>query len=128
MSRGTVLIVDDDVIVRSVLRRELVGMGLDVLQAATGALALQELRLQPVRLMLLDYTLPDMTGLDVLHSLPSDQAGRLIVIVITSSTDRGVYDSVISGPVPVYDYMEKPIDLKALRTSVNEIFGSWTSK
>ena len=122
MARGTILVVDDDLVVRSLLRRDLAGWGFEVLQAATGTVALQALALQPVTLMLLDYSLPDMTGLDVLDSLPPEMADTLKVIVITSSTDRGVYDAFMQGSFTIYDFMEKPLNMAQLRESIETIF------
>jgi two-component system, cell cycle response regulator len=82
---GRILIVDDVPTNRIVLKARLASVFHEAVLAATGAEALQRLRLDRPDLVLLDLELPDMQGLDVLRSLRADPAGRrLPVIVITA--------------------------------------------
>jgi CheY-like chemotaxis protein len=70
MAPQRILAVDDDVTLQDVLTFFL-GKGYEVRSATTGADALARVRHEPVDLVVLDYRLPDRTGLEVLTELRS---------------------------------------------------------
>jgi two-component system KDP operon response regulator KdpE len=97
----TVLIVEDEAHMRSFLRTTLVHNGYDVVEAATGARAVQRLRAGGVNLVLLDLGLPDVDGLEV--TARAREHGAVPVIVISArdreetkieALDRGASDYV----------------------------------
>src|SRR5215210_1617859 len=68
MTNATVLIVDDEDLIRWSLRERLRADGYDILEAGTGQTALDRFK-DGVDLVLLDYRLPDIDGLSVLREL-----------------------------------------------------------
>ena len=68
MTNATVLIVDDEDLIRWSLGERLRGDGYTILEAATGQAALEQFK-EGVDLVLLDYRLPDTDGLTVLREM-----------------------------------------------------------
>jgi DNA-binding response OmpR family regulator len=67
-SRGIVLVVTEDELLKSMLVRDLEAAGLQVVTAKIGAEALMSLRKSPFRLVISELALQDMTGLDLMLS------------------------------------------------------------
>ncbi|HEX2733581.1 MAG TPA: response regulator [Polyangiaceae bacterium] len=83
----TVLIVDDAPTVRRYLSDIMEKTGYDVLSAPSGPHAMVTLRNNSVDLVLLDYNLPGMNGLSVLHWMRSDPVGLdMPVVMLTTET------------------------------------------
>lgn len=89
-SSFAVLIVDDESDVRAMLRLALEDEGYTVYEAQDGASALERLRSHPYpMIVLLDWWMPVMDGLGVLHALAADapEVQRHIFILVTSGTE-----------------------------------------
>jgi CheY-like chemotaxis protein len=86
---------------------------LEILEAASGEAALQQAASRRVDLLVTDYNLPGVTGLDLMHEVRAGQPD-LRVILITGNTDRKVRDAmlnagavaVFSKPVPLGDFLD----------------------
>lgn len=100
-SAPTVLVVEDEAHMRSFLRTTLLHNGYDVVEAPTGASAVQALRAGGVQIVLLDLGLPDVDGVEVAARVR--QHGSIPVIVISArdreetkieALDRGASDYV----------------------------------
>ena len=99
-----VLVIDDDPHVRRFLRAALTGHGHIVVEAASVADALGELRLDPPAIVLLDLGLPDGDGLDVLRALRPES--KTPVIVLSARGQEG--DKVAALDAGADDYLTKP--------------------
>lgn len=97
----TVLVVEDEAHMRSFLRTTLLHNGYEVIEASTGASAMQALRAGGIDLVLLDLGLPDVDGVEVAARVR--QHGSMPVIVISArdreetkieALDRGASDYV----------------------------------
>ena len=105
-----VLVVDDEVQIRRLLRGCLERNGYEVVEAATGEQALAEaIRCQP-NVILLDQVLPDMDGLAVLKRL---REWSKVPIFIVSVRDRDM-DKVAALDHGANDYLSKPISASEL--------------
>ena len=69
MPKGSILVVDDEAEIREGLEALLSSEGFDVTPADTGAAGLARLEDQPFDLLLLDVSLPDRNGLDLLREI-----------------------------------------------------------
>src|SRR4030095_1884998 len=81
---GALLVVDDDEANRTMLARRLMRLGHQVKTAANGRLALDELRIRPYDLLLLDIQMPEMNGYEVLEQLKADPALRALPVIVLS--------------------------------------------
>lgn len=88
MSRRA-LVVDDSRATRSILRRLLEPMGFDVLEAGHGREALAQLEAHgAVELVLVDWNMPEMDGLELIRAVRADSAyERVLLMMITSEND-----------------------------------------
>lgn len=108
---GTVLLVDDEDLLRRVLKRMLVRMGLNVLEATDGLSALQVLADSPedVSLILLDWNMPRMNGAETLERL---QQLALDIPVLILSGDEANHVDV--GHRLVQGTLKKPFPAQGL--------------
>jgi CheY-like chemotaxis protein len=78
----SVLVVDDDEGTRETLARALRGVGYRVRVAGTGAQALREVDRPPVAAVVLDFHLPDMSGLECLREMRQTPPGSRVAVAI----------------------------------------------
>ena len=115
MPKETILVVDDERLVRWSLQQKLEQWGYHVSLAEDGANALGRVQLDNPDLITLDVKLPDMTGIEVLSELRNRNV-HVPVIVITAF---GVVDDAVrSLKLGAYDFIEKPINFEKLENSV----------
>jgi two-component system KDP operon response regulator KdpE len=100
----TVLVVEDEAHMRSFLRTTLVHNGYEVVEAATGARAVQALRLGGVNLVLLDLGLPDVDGLDVAARV-REHGGVPIIVISARDREETKIEALDRG---ASDYVTKP--------------------
>jgi len=110
-----VLVVDDHAAVRDLLREFLVIKGYEVDEAATGAEALRRLREGRPHLVLLDLTLPDMSGLAVLREVQAIDPGVGVIMITGVQEDEVARVALQAG---AFDYITKPVDLVYLEKSL----------
>ncbi|MCB9562842.1 MAG: protein kinase [Kofleriaceae bacterium] len=113
----TLLVVDDVEDNRDLLSRWLRKRGFQVITAADGPAALAALVDQAVDLVLLDVTMPGMSGLDVLREIRQRaQDAELPVIMVTA---RGRSEHVVEAlDLGANDYVTKPLDFAVLYARV----------
>ncbi|HVO33072.1 MAG TPA: response regulator [Elusimicrobiota bacterium] len=116
-AKPLVLSVDDEVVVRELLKRYLPSLGFEVLVAESGEEALKYLEIAKPRIVLLDIHMPGMGGLETLR-LIRQRAPEQLVIMLTAVQDEQIGQLAVRAGAN--DYLTKPIDLpvlaKALRT------------
>jgi DNA-binding response OmpR family regulator len=114
-----VLVVDDIAENRSVVCRRLERMGYRYFAVDGGRAAIAALDTHQPDLMLLDYMMPDMSGLDVLQEL-RDRSGHadLPVIMLTARTDPEMVVSALNAGAN--DYVTKPIDFVVLQARMEK--------
>ncbi|HET6204908.1 MAG TPA: sigma-54 dependent transcriptional regulator [Planctomycetota bacterium] len=106
-----VLIVDDEKMIRWSLRASLEETGYEVGEADKGATALEAFARETPDLVLLDYRLPDRTGLDVLKSLHSLAPDVPVLLLTAHASLAGAVAAVKEG---AFDYLAKPYEVDDL--------------
>ncbi len=115
----SVLVVDDDAQIRSLLADLLKSNGYAVRQAKTGAEAVASVEKQRPALVMMDVKLPDQDGLDVLKALKK-QRPELEVIVMTAF--GGSSSAIKAMEQGAYDYVTKPFDIDDLLATLHRVF------
>jgi two-component system response regulator MprA len=113
----TILVVDDDPKIRSVLGRGLRFEGYDVQIAASGQEALELARETPFDLVVLDLTMPRMDGLEVCRRL---RRGMSVPILMLTARDA-VADRIVGLDSGADDYLTKPFDFEELLARVRAL-------
>jgi DNA-binding NtrC family response regulator len=111
----TVLITDDNDLIRETLEKALVGEGYRVQLAKNGHECLEAVRQGDIDLILLDMRLPDMNGLDVLKSLRESQP-EIVVLMMTAYGD--VESTKKALDIGAFDFIRKPVTPKALSSII----------
>jgi two-component system, NtrC family, nitrogen regulation response regulator NtrX len=118
----TILVVDDEKNIRRTLQLVLSGEGYNVLGAETAKQGLAVLASPetPVDLAVLDVKLPDMSGLDALAKIRSDEATRDLPIIVISG-HATVDDAVQAIKLGASDFFEKPLARERVLVSVRNV-------
>ncbi|HEY3044984.1 MAG TPA: sigma-54 dependent transcriptional regulator [Vicinamibacterales bacterium] len=107
MARPTVLVVDDEQLIRWSLTERLTQDGYRVLEAETAADALARHR-DDVDLVLLDYRLPDGDGISVLKQMKEADPDTLVILLTAHSSVETAVEAMKHG---AYHYANKPFNL-----------------
>jgi signal transduction histidine kinase/CheY-like chemotaxis protein len=121
---ATILIVDDDDSIRSLLRQELSDAGYITEEASNGKEALQSIRNHRPDLVILDIMMPEINGFDVAAILKNDPQTMDIPIIVLSI----VQDKSRGFRIGVDRYLTKPIDTTQLFTDVGTLLEQGKSK
>jgi two-component system, cell cycle sensor histidine kinase and response regulator CckA len=89
-SKATILVVDDEVPLRSILARQLRSEGYNVLEAGYGLQALQVARSspEPIDLVLSDIVMPGMIGTELAQRLMAEHPGVQVVLMSAHAVDE----------------------------------------
>jgi DNA-binding response OmpR family regulator len=112
-----VLVVDDELHIRTVLRGYLEAEGFEVTEAADGEAALAALRGDPMDLVLLDVMLPGADGLEVLRQLRT--FSEVYVILVTARSEE--IDKLVGLGVGADDYVTKPFSPREVAARVKAV-------
>jgi DNA-binding response OmpR family regulator len=120
----SVLVVDDDINIRSLLQQELTEAGYRVRLAEDGRKALALIREETPGLVILDVMMPEMNGFDVAAVLKNDPATMEIPIIILSILE----DKERGFRLGVDRYLTKPIDTTSLFQEVDALLDQGKSR
>lgn len=104
-----ILAIDDDSIIRTLLSNSLSKAGYDVITASDGETGLAKAAEEKPEIVITDYQMPGISGLDVITELKKTQPG-LPVILLTAHGDVAL--TIKSIQVGAYDFIEKPIQIQ----------------
>jgi two-component system, NtrC family, response regulator AtoC len=116
MSHATILVVDDEQLIRWSLAERLRSEGYEVLEAENGAEALEHAQ-QGVDLVLLDYKLPDLDGVTILRKLKELDPDTLVILLTAYAH---VETAVTAMKLGAYHFASKPFDLDAIAAMVEQ--------
>jgi two-component system chemotaxis response regulator CheY len=117
-----VLVVDDAATMRHIVRSLLEELGLrKVREAADGTVALEALKHRRADLVISDWNMPQMSGIELLRAIRQD--GTLkdtpVLMVTAEAKKESITEAVQAG---VSNYIVKPFNAKTLEEKLNKIF------
>jgi len=120
-----ILIVDDQPSNLDILTQELEDRGYTIDTASNGTAALQKLDSSRPDLIILDYMMPGLTGLDVLKKIRENGNGIPVVIVTAHATIDRAVQAMKEG---AYDFVTRPVDPEHLTLVVRKALERQTLK
>ncbi len=120
MSISKILVVEDEYAVRELLAATLVGAGYDVLEAPDGREAQELLANQSPSLILLDWMLPGMSGLEFAKWLKRDDRLSEVPVIMLTARDEENY-KVQGLDAGVDDYVTKPFSTRELLARIKAV-------
>ncbi|HMK74459.1 MAG TPA: response regulator [Myxococcaceae bacterium] len=112
---ATILIVDDDAFVRTILRDMLSGQGYALLEAEDGRAALDLLGDRAPELVLLDLFMPRLSGMEALSTIRERWPGSRVLVISSLDSDRLVTEALEAGAA---GYITKPFHPLEITTAV----------
>lgn len=117
MTPARILVVDDDANLRESIRDNLELEGYSVTEAGTGQASVQAARGQFHDVILMDYNLPDMTGIEAIRQIRSFNQDSLILML----TAHASLDTALKAiQESVYDFLVKPVDFDYLKRTIGK--------
>ena len=119
-----VLVVDDFATMRRILRNILKQIGFtNISEADDGKTALKELKKEKYDLILCDWNMPEMQGIDLLNEIRSDDElkGTPFVMVTAKAQKNNIIQAVKAG---VNSYIVKPFTAETINEKLTKMFGS----
>ncbi len=120
IKRRSLLLVDDDPEILTLLRAKLADEPFELLTAVEGESALNIVRTQKPDLVVLDVNLPGLSGLEVCRSLIADKDTRDIPIIILSGRSDQI-DRVLGLEFGADDYVTKPFNPRELILRIHNV-------
>lgn len=118
-----VLVVDDFATMRRIVKGVLKQLGFsDIIEAENGSSALDELKKEKVGLIVSDWNMPKMTGLDLLKAVRGDERLKSIpfIMVTAEGQKENVLEAVKAG---VSNYIVKPFTPETFNEKLQKVFG-----
>jgi two-component system chemotaxis response regulator CheY len=114
---NSVLIVDDSSIMRKMIRNILTGIGIEnIFEAADGIEGLEKLRESDVDLVLTDWNMPRMNGLDFIRSIRTNHKDRdLFIAMVTSESLDDIDQALEAG---ANGYLCKPFNVQGMKNLI----------
>ena len=117
-----VLVVDDAATMRRIVRSLLRELGIkNVREAEDGEMAFEDLKRQKADLVVSDWAMPKMTGIELLRAIRQDGALKdtPVLMVTAESKKENIMEAVQAG---VNNYIVKPFNSKTLEEKLSKIF------
>ena len=119
MAKGHILIFDDEPSILRSLEGILGDEGFHIVPAREGEVALRLIQEQPLDLVLLDIWMPGMDGIQTLQRLQAIRPGLCVIVM---SGHGNIETAVKATKLGAFDYLEKPLSLDNVLSSVNAAF------
>lgn len=112
-----ILIAEDELSLRTILKKLLQKKGFSVDTAGDGQVALKKLRETDYALAILDIKMPSKSGLEVLAEIKKEKPASYVIIMTAQDTMKNAIDAMKKG---AYDYITKPFELEELEIIVDK--------
>jgi two-component system response regulator HydG len=112
----SILIVDDDLAHRTMLKKLLGGWGYEVFEADDGSVAIENVHKRPFDLILMDIRMLKVSGIEALEKIKIINPSIPIIIMTAYASVETAVDALKKG---AYDYLTKPLDFDELKIAIN---------
>jgi YesN/AraC family two-component response regulator len=113
-----ILLVDDEELVRVTLKEFLTILGLEVVEASSGSEGIEKAQQVEFQILITDYKMPDMTGIEMMREILKFK--RDFKIVILSGFVAEITNKMLEG-IEVSAILQKPADLGVLERIITQI-------
>ncbi len=113
--KGTVLVIDDEEVMREILDSLLTQDGYRVKLATSGAEGLEIATREPIDLAIVDVMLPDQSGIDVLEELKKEDPELVVAMITAFASLETAIEAMKRG---AFDYVTKPFKNDEVRVVV----------
>ncbi len=120
MTQAHILIVDDEEAQRLALKSFLGRREYKVFLAANGDEALKIVRNETIDIVMTDFRMPGMSGLELLRAIKDVQPGIDVILMTAYGSVDDAVDIMKAG---AYDYLTKPVDLDELESLLKRVKG-----
>ena len=115
-----ILVVDDDLTLRKVLKNSLEQKGYQVISAASAEDALKEFSQDVPDIIVSDISMPEMDGFEFCRQLRSQPSGKLIPFIFLSAKNE-VEDRIQGHTIGADSYLTKPFEMKELLANIESL-------
>lgn len=122
---ATILVVDDDPTLVEFLKLLLDSEGYECFEAYDGKMALEQIEKFRPELVLLDYMMPNMHGLDVLKNVNANYESSFVIMLTGKGSEEVAVECMKAGAA---DYVMKPFDNENLLAIVRNVLRLRTSE
>jgi len=122
MSKGKILVVDDEIYIVHILDFSLGMEGYEVITALDGEQALEKVKTEKPDLIVLDIMMPKLDGYEVCKNIKSSAGTQHIPVILLSAKGRNV-DQKLGFDVGADDYITKPFSPRKLVERINQLLG-----
>jgi len=113
----TILVVDDEEMIRNILNEFLTGLGFEVVEAKDGREALTIFRKQRIDMVVSDIRMPGMSGLDLLKWVKSISPKTPVLIITGFKPTKAQEDAMHTK---ADGYLIKPFELERLKLTIRQ--------
>jgi DNA-binding NtrC family response regulator len=116
-----ILIIDDDKTFRVILKEVLIKEGYHLLEAPSGEKGLELVKSEHPDLVITDFQMPGMSGLDVLQAIVKLKTGIPVIMITGFSDTENIIKAIQMG---AFDYLEKPVNHSVLKSAIRVALNS----
>ena len=114
----TILIADDDVITRKIVKSLCDSLGYRVLESSNGRRALQTLRRENVDILVTDWIMPELSGLSLCREIRSEGARSTPFVFLMTAKKKGLKNYAEALAAGADDFLYKPVDAYVFRNQL----------
>jgi DNA-binding response OmpR family regulator len=114
----TILIAEDETVLRSMLADFLLDYGYEIIEAENGAIAWDLWKTSKCDLLITDINMPHLNGLDLLKKIKGENPDFPVIVVTGVTVEMVKNDATNLG---AYCFLPKPFKMKELMLKINEV-------
>ena len=109
-----VLAVEDDAVARAVLRKALQRLGHEVIEARDGQEAWAAMEAEPVRVIVSDWMMPNVSGLELCQRLRARPGAEYVYFILITANSADSTNRIAAADAGVDDFLSKPLNIEEL--------------